>query len=206
MATIEAKLRIDAWKVKFWNNMLRMANDGKVDYAKHGLSGFSAPFKEKVVFENGNYAMLMVCTASPSQGVLSARCYLFDKSGLEIDRTDDYCNLTGSYVMYQGNQRYALEVESKDIDEPGNRGGYFGNQPWMYTNLGCCRDDFVRFVSKMLRFCLAPDYAEQIADKMADDVAKDVCDTADVDKWNDCDLRLAIGRVILKAVQLYDKE
>ena len=79
-------------------------------------------------------------------------------------------------------------------------GGYFGDQPWMYTVLGCSREDFRKQIVNELVRAMAADYVDAIAEKIADDVAQDICDTADNKKWNGCDLRLGIGRVLLKSL------
>lgn len=197
MATIEATLRVEAWQVKYWEDLMRM---DKVDYSKYGLSKFAAPFHGKVQFPNGNYASVMVCTDTPNAGTLWAQCILFDKNGNEVDRTDVADCLVGTYVMYDKDQRYAVIVESKMVDEPGNKGGYFGDQPWMYNQLGCSRKDFVDHVRMGLENGVIRDYSYQIAEKIVDDVAQDICDSADVNKWNSCDIGLGTGRVLARAV------
>lgn len=82
--------------------------------------------------------------------------------------------------------------------ESRNKGGYYGKQPWMYTILGCPREDFLKQIANELVRAMAADYVDAIAEKIADDVAQDICDTADPEVWNDCDLRLGIGRVLIK--------
>jgi hypothetical protein len=42
------------------------------------------------------------------------------------------------------------------------------------------------------------DYAQKIATTIADDVAQDVCDSADLEHWSIGDVRLGIGRVLMK--------
>lgn len=70
----------------------------------------------------------------------------------------------------------------------------------VYGKIGCTRDDFVETVMRELLNGVTGDYAGEIADAIAEDVADDVAECADPDAWNDCDVRLAIGRVLLKAL------
>lgn len=62
------------------------------------------------------------------------------------------------------------------------------------------RRDFVETVMRELLNGVTGDYAGKIADTIADDVADDVAECADLNEWNDCDVRLAIGRVLLKTL------
>lgn len=69
------------------------------------------------------------------------------------------------------------------------------------------RRDFVETVMRELLNGVTGDYAGKIADAIADDVADDVAECAvaecaDPNAWNDCDVRLAIGRVLLKALKV----
>ena len=70
----------------------------------------------------------------------------------------------------------------------------------IYSILGISREEFQSLVCREMLNGISSDYAKSIADRIADDVAQDVCDTADHENWNDCDARLGIGRVLLKAV------
>ena len=70
----------------------------------------------------------------------------------------------------------------------------------VYRKLGCTRDDFVETVMRELLNGVSGDYAGKIADAIAEDVADDVVECADLNEWNDCDVRLAIGRVLLKTL------
>lgn len=69
-----------------------------------------------------------------------------------------------------------------------------------YEELETNRRDFVGTVMRELLAGVTGDYAGKIADAIADDVAKDVVECADQNAWNDCDVRLAIGRVLLKTL------
>lgn len=96
---------------------------------------------------------------------------------------------------------YALPCELEEIksDNGNNKVSYYG-QPWMYTMLGISRDKFRKLIYEELVEGVATEYANVIAERIADGVAQDICDTADHKNWNDCDARLGIGRVLLKAV------
>lgn len=70
----------------------------------------------------------------------------------------------------------------------------------IYSILGISREEFQSLVCREMLNGISSDYAKSIADRISDDVAQDICDTADHENWNDCDARLGIGRVLLKAV------
>lgn len=70
----------------------------------------------------------------------------------------------------------------------------------VYGKLGCKMGDFVETVRRELLNGFTGDYAGTIADAIAENVADDVAECADPNAWNDCDVRLAIGRVLLKTL------
>ena len=53
-------------------------------------------------------------------------------------------------------------------------------------------------VEQLLLDSIAEDYIDRITDIIIDDVIEDINETADPERWNNDDVRLAIGRVILK--------
>ena len=53
-------------------------------------------------------------------------------------------------------------------------------------------------VEQLLIDSIAEDYIDRIMDIIIDDVIEDINETADPERWNSDDVRLAIGRVILK--------
>ena len=95
-------------------------------------------------------------------------------------------------------------MEQKDVQcEPENlreRTESAAGERDVYYVLGISRDEFQSLVCRKMLNGICLDYAKLIADRIADDVAGDICETADADNWNDCDARLGIGRVLLKAV------
>ncbi len=70
----------------------------------------------------------------------------------------------------------------------------------VYTELGCSRDDFCETVAHEIENGITSEYSAKIADAIADKVAEDVMESADPKEWNDCDVRLGSGRVLLKAL------
>ena len=53
-------------------------------------------------------------------------------------------------------------------------------------------------VEQLLLDSIAEDYIDRITDIIIKDVIEDINETADPERWNNDDVRLAIGRVILK--------
>ena len=68
----------------------------------------------------------------------------------------------------------------------------------VYGKLGCTRDDFCTMLLEEIEDGITSEYSAKIADAIADKVAMDILESADQKKWNTCDMRLGIGRVILK--------
>lgn len=78
----------------------------------------------------------------------------------------------------------------------------YGGEPWMYSMLKMHKGELAARIRNELGKAMA-DRVDEIAAYVADDVAQDICETADAEKWNDSDLRLAIGRVLGKIVEVY---
>jgi hypothetical protein len=49
---------------------------------------------------------------------------------------------------------------------------------------------------------VSQDYIRPIAEKIANDVAKDIYETADPQDWNGDDVRLAVGRVLCAKLRI----
>ena len=60
------------------------------------------------------------------------------------------------------------------------------------------REQVEKIVERILSSSITKDYIHRIVDVIIDDVVADVNETADADNWNKDDVRLAIGRIILK--------
>lgn len=54
-----------------------------------------------------------------------------------------------------------------------------------------------KLMLNMIKESASDDYAVYITDYILDDVVDDVKDTADLREWNEDDVRLAIGRVLI---------
>ena len=67
-----------------------------------------------------------------------------------------------------------------------------------YEGLGIIRDDLCTMVRQELEEGIVEDYSDQITDAIVDDVAEGVLEAADPKEWNNCDVRLEIGRVLCR--------
>lgn len=54
-----------------------------------------------------------------------------------------------------------------------------------------------RIVEMLFIDSISSDYVNTIIDCIIDDVVQDVCECADEQNWNEDDVRLAIGRVLI---------
>ena len=70
----------------------------------------------------------------------------------------------------------------------------------IYKLLKVTKKDFLKYVYRELLSVTDIDYAHKIATTISDDVAQDVCDCADREHWSIGDVRLGIGRVLVKAL------
>lgn len=70
----------------------------------------------------------------------------------------------------------------------------------VYDHIGSPRHKFVNLVRRALTEGISHEYAGRIAEAMADKVAEDIEETADLVEWNACDVDIGIGRVLLKAL------
>lgn len=69
-----------------------------------------------------------------------------------------------------------------------------------WERLGVSRDEFCEVVCDELRKSIPSEYASRIAEYIVYGVAEDVSISAD-ENWNDSDVRLGIGRVLLEAMR-----
>lgn len=70
----------------------------------------------------------------------------------------------------------------------------------LYIELNTTRSAMLNRVETDLRKIVSGDYSSAIADRIVDDIAMDISETADHDNWNDADFRLAFGRVLCDAL------
>ena len=71
----------------------------------------------------------------------------------------------------------------------------------IYKGIGTSKDYLVELIGAYedsLLGGISRDYSKSIAEAIADDVARDVHETADHEDWNIDDVRLAVGRVLCK--------
>lgn len=92
----------------------------------------------------------------------------------------------------------ALACELEDLQEKAESAA---KECDVYSILGISREEFQSLMCREMTNGISSYYAKSIAESIADDVAQDICDTADHKNWNDYDVRLGIGRVLLKAVR-----
>lgn len=62
------------------------------------------------------------------------------------------------------------------------------------------KDNIRELMFSLLKKSISDDYVGYIIDNILDDVVNDVKETADPEEWNEDDIKLAIGRVILDKI------
>ena len=75
----------------------------------------------------------------------------------------------------------------------------------IYNELGTDHDYLVDLIgnhSDSILGNLPTEYSALIAEKIADDVARDVCETADHEDWSVGDVALAVGRVLCRKLHI----
>jgi hypothetical protein len=61
------------------------------------------------------------------------------------------------------------------------------------------KKEMVQYVAfHLLSKSISDDYVSELTDAIAEDVYQDVDETADPEEWNEDDVRLALGRVLLR--------
>lgn len=72
-----------------------------------------------------------------------------------------------------------------------------------FKKIGVSEDYLVALIEGMnLNGPISQDYIGEIAQRIANDVAKDIYETADRDDWGSDDVRLAVGRVLCKRLHI----
>ena len=75
----------------------------------------------------------------------------------------------------------------------------------IYKEIGTSKDYLVELIGAYedsLLGGISRDYSKSIAEAIADDVARDVHETADHEDWDIDDVRLAVGRVLCKRMNI----
>lgn len=168
-----AKIYVGKEDVEKWDPVLK---DGKADFEKEGVKPCSCLFLRSARLIDGNFADLKVVSGYDGE-VWSEVSVHGISSSISSPRSR---NLLGQRIV---GEYYAIDVEICPFDR-----------------IGTSEDYFVCFVRRELENGISAEYSAPIAEAIAQDVADDVSECADKYKWNDCDVRLGIGRVILKAL------
>ena len=167
-------------ELEYWDRLLKA---GKADFSNEKLAPFSCVFVKSVKFDDGLMADIKVCTDSFESGGVWSEMVLYDQSGVEIALSDVRDRLSGTWTLESDSSRYEVYVH---LD--------------VFGKIGIERRDFIDVVERSLLDGISGDYVRLLAEKIAERVAEDIDECADVDNWNSCDVSLGVGRVILKAL------
>lgn len=177
---LQASVRISKGDLDYWDGLLEA---GRADFSKEKLAPYACVFVASARFDDGNTAYVRVCTDSFKSGGIWSEMILDDASGVEVDRTEVRDRLSGTWELENDGTRYEVYVE---LDPFGK--------------IGIDRCGFVNMVERSLMDGISGEYVGLLADRIAEGVADDVSESADIDNWNSCDVSLGVARVILKAL------
>ena len=167
-------------EIDYWNGVLE---SGNADFSKEKLKPMSCEFVRSVAFKDGFTADIKVCTDTAESGGVWSEMVIYDPSGREVWLSDVSDRLSGTWAAEFDGKRYEVYVD----------------RDW-YGKLGTSENEFKRILAHELLTGLPADYVGDIVDVIAEKVAEDVTECADVDAWNSGDISLGAGRVILKAL------
>lgn len=167
-------------ELEYWDGLLKI---GKADFSNEKLAPFSCVFVKSVKFDDGCMADIKVCTDSFESGGIWSEMVLYDESGVEIALSEVRDRLSGTWTIEFDSSRYEVYVH---LD--------------VFGKIGIGRRDFIDVVERSLLDGISGDYVRLLAERIAEGVAEDIDECADVDNWNSCDVSLGVGRVILKAL------
>ena len=167
-------------ELEYWDGLLK---DGKADLSKEKLAPFSCVFVKSVTFDDGYSADIKVCTDSFDTGGLWSEMVLYDPSGVEVCLSEVRDRLSGMWALGTDDTRYEVYVELDAFDK-----------------IGIDRRGFVKMVGMSLMDGISAEYVRLIADRIAEEVADDVYESADIKNWNSIDVGLGVARVILKSL------
>lgn len=177
---LQASVRISKGDLDYWDGLLEA---GKADFSKEKLAPYSCVFVASARFDDGYSADVRVCTDSFESGGIWSEMILNDASGVEASLTDVRDRLSGTWELENDGTRYEVYVE-----------------PDPFGKIGIDRCGFVSMVERSLMDGISGEYVGLLADRIAEGVADDVSESADIDNWNSCDVSLGAARVILKAL------
>jgi len=167
-------------ELEYWDGLLKA---GKADFSNEKLAPFSCVFVKSVKFDDGCTADIKVCTDSFESGGIWSEMVLYDQSGVEIALSEVRDRLSGTWTIEYDSSRFEVYVH---LD--------------VFGKIGIERHDFINVVERSLLDGISGDYVRLLAERIAEGVAEDIDECADVDNWNSCDVSLGVGRVILKAL------
>jgi hypothetical protein len=73
-----------------------------------------------------------------------------------------------------------------------------------YELLKVNEKEFLEIVFGELLFVTDSEYAQKIATAIYDDVAQNICDSADLEHWSIDDIRIGIGRALMKSLGIQE--
>lgn len=164
--------------MEYWSELL---NAGKIDFSKEKLAPLSCVFCASAKFDNGYTADIKVCTDTVESGQLWSEMVVYDEDGVETYVSEVSDHLRGDWEV--GDYHVFMDVSPFDR---------------IHTKVS----PFLKEVRKQLLNGITGEYVDKIAEAIVTDVAEDVAETADPDAYNFSDVRLAIGRVLLKALKV----
>lgn len=167
-------------ELDYWDRLLKC---GKADLSKEKLAPFSCVFVKSVRFDDGHSADIRVCTDSFDSGGLWSEMILYDPSGVEVCLSEVSDRLSGTWSLETDSSRYEVYVE---LDSFGK--------------IGTERCAFVNMVERSLMYGISGEYVRLLADRIAEEVADDVFESADIENWHSIDVGLGVARVILKSL------
>lgn len=172
----------------------RLLKTKKVDYDKEQISKYSVVYRWTVKFDDGASADIRVCSDSRESGYLWSEMVVYDSLGREIGFSEPESYLAGEWVLIceledGAVQTYCVVVKSDKHNS-------------LYESLDIVRDDMCTMIKEELEDGITTEYSDKITDAIAEAVAEDISTSADKDGWSRSDVRLAIGRVLLRNLRV----
>lgn len=179
---LRAYVHMPKSELDYWDCLLK---DGNADLSKEKLAPLSCVFVKSVRFDDGYSADIKVCSGSLENGGVWSEMALYNPHGDEVCLSAISRKLSGIWDLETDSSRYEVYVE---LDPFGK--------------IGINRCGFVNMVERSLVDGISGEYVGLLADRIAEGVAVDVLESADIENWNSCDVSLGVARVILKALSV----
>ena len=177
---LRAHVHISKSELDYWECLLE---DGEADLSKEKLAPLSCVFVKSVRFDDGYSADIKVCSGSLENGGVWSEVALYNPHGDEVCLSEIRRKLSGIWELETDYSRYEVYVE-----------------PDAFCKIGIDRCGFVNMIERSLMDGISGEYVGLLADRIAEGVADDVSESADIENWNSCDVSLGVARVILKAL------